>query len=91
MPSDVGVRTELIAPCPPSDGAALFLIETDFISLIGPERISRFAEGTSDPSGRRTIGWKTLSLDLGPVLTHDNVPFEFSLDLPSIPIAQAVN
>ena len=35
VPSDVGVRTELIAPYPPSDGAALFLIETDSISLIG--------------------------------------------------------
>jgi hypothetical protein len=38
VPSDVGVRTELIAPYPPSDGAALFLIETDSISLIGPSR-----------------------------------------------------
>ncbi len=36
VPSDVGVRTELIAPYPPSDGAALFVIETDSISLIGP-------------------------------------------------------
>ena len=27
---------ELIAPYPPSDGAAMFLIETDSISLIGP-------------------------------------------------------
>jgi hypothetical protein len=36
VPSDVGVRTELIAPYPPSDGAAFFLIETDSVSLIGP-------------------------------------------------------
>jgi hypothetical protein len=36
VPSDVGVRTELIALYPPSDGAALFVIETDSISLIGP-------------------------------------------------------
>jgi hypothetical protein len=43
VPSDVGVRTELIAPYPPSDGAALFLIETDSISLIGPSRyLARF-------------------------------------------------
>ena len=35
VPSEVGVRTELIAPYPPSDGAAPFLIETDSISLIG--------------------------------------------------------
>ena len=30
------MRTELIAPYPPSDGASLFLIETDSMSLIGP-------------------------------------------------------
>src|SRR5262249_26455819 len=29
------VRAELIAPCPPTDGAALYLIETDSISRIG--------------------------------------------------------
>ncbi len=46
LPSDVGVRTELIAPYPPSDGAALFLIETDSISLIGP---------TNSPSERSAV------------------------------------
>ena len=40
VPSDVGVRAEPIAHYPTSDGAALFLIETDSISLIGP-RTSR--------------------------------------------------
>jgi hypothetical protein len=32
VPSDVGVRAKLIVLCPPNDGAALFLIETDSIS-----------------------------------------------------------
>ncbi len=41
------MRTELIAPCPPSDGAALFLIETDSISLIGPNA-SQSAEETHE-------------------------------------------
>ena len=36
VPSDMGVHTELIAPYPLSDRAALFVIETDTISLIGP-------------------------------------------------------
>jgi hypothetical protein len=43
VPSDVGVRTELIAPYSPSDGTALFLIETESISLIGP-KVARFFE-----------------------------------------------
>ena len=30
------MRAYLIVPCPPNDGAAVFLIETDSISLIGP-------------------------------------------------------
>jgi len=32
----MGVRADLIAPCPPTDGAAVLMIETDSISLIGP-------------------------------------------------------
>jgi hypothetical protein len=39
VPSDVGVRNELIAPYAPSDGAVLFVIKTDSISLIGPSLV----------------------------------------------------
>ena len=39
VPGDVAARTELIAPYPPSDGAALFLTERDSVSLIGSTNI----------------------------------------------------
>lgn len=32
------MRTALIAPCPPTDGAAVLLIEIDSISRTGPKR-----------------------------------------------------
>jgi hypothetical protein len=38
VPSAGSVRADLIAPCLPTDGAAVLLIETDSISLIGPTR-----------------------------------------------------
>jgi hypothetical protein len=56
VPSDAGVRTELIAPYSPSDGTALFLIETDSISRFSrtfgdsgpqPARRSSFSRGVS--------------------------------------------
>jgi hypothetical protein len=37
VPSDARVRADPVVPCPVTDGAAVFLIETDSISKIGPK------------------------------------------------------
>ena len=36
MPSDAGVRADCVIPCPATQRAAVLVIETDSISVIGP-------------------------------------------------------
>jgi hypothetical protein len=36
VPSDAGVRADCVMPCPATRRAAVLLIDTDSISLIGP-------------------------------------------------------
>jgi hypothetical protein len=40
VPSDAGVRAESVMPCPATKRAAVLLIETDSISLIGPNTLA---------------------------------------------------
>ena len=42
MPSDAGVRADHVVPCTATNRAAVLLIETDSISLIGPIRRGSF-------------------------------------------------
>jgi hypothetical protein len=55
VPSDAGVRAESVMPCPATKRAAVLLIETDSISVIGPSTGLVKPYGVRDRDGKRYV------------------------------------